>query len=197
MLPDRCGAGSFAGGVACRSVAGRSGGVFFGAEFEPGAGSDPNFWGLRFHGRRKNGAGGGWIGRLRAGGLRFFAAANARPEPVPASGSDDAASGVVCFNIINIGIKPVFHKKCTFLRKKMGKYLQVRKKSLPLHPHLRNKRSCKGLRFTIKEPNSDVKRMRFRKKCKVLEKRFGGFKNNTYLCSPFASQMMRLFQKVL
>lgn len=52
----------------------------------------------------------------------------------------------------------------------MGKYLQVRKKSLPLHPHLRNKRSYKGLRFTIKEPNSDVKRMRFQKNAKFLKK---------------------------
>ncbi len=86
-----------------------------------------------------------------------------------ASGSDTASwcGGVLEGNsigyIINIGIKPVLREKCAFSRKKMGKYLQVRKKSLPLHPHLRNKRSYKGLRFTIKEPNSDVKRKKFQK----------------------------------
>ncbi len=38
------------------------------------------------------------------------------------------------------------------LRKKLPKYLQIQKKSLPLHPHLRNNGSCKyDKEFTVKE----------------------------------------------
>lgn len=40
-------------------------------------------------------------------------------------------------------IRPVWAKKTHFFQKNMRKYLQVQKKSLPLHPHLRNRGSSK------------------------------------------------------
>ena len=42
-----------------------------------------------------------------------------------------------------IGVNAIFCKKCIFSMKKIGKCLQIQKKSLPLHPHLRNNGSYK------------------------------------------------------
>lgn len=44
---------------------------------------------------------------------------------------------------IHIGVNAIFCKKCVFSMKKIGKCLQIQKKSLPLHPHLRNNGSYK------------------------------------------------------
>ena len=44
---------------------------------------------------------------------------------------------------IYIGVNAIFCKKCVFSMKKIGKCLQIQKKSLPLHPHLRNNGSYK------------------------------------------------------
>lgn len=44
---------------------------------------------------------------------------------------------------IYIGGNAIFCKKCIFSMKKIGKCLQIQKKSLPLHPHLRNNGSYK------------------------------------------------------
>ena len=44
---------------------------------------------------------------------------------------------------IYIGVNAIFCKRCIFPMKKIGKCLQIQKKSLPLHPHLRNNGSCK------------------------------------------------------
>ena len=71
----------------------------------------------------------------------------------------------------------------------MRKYLQVRKKSLPLHPRLRKTVVLtKAESFTIKELKAlckpDFPRREVLKK--IFEKRFAGFKKLLYLCSPFA-----------
>ena len=44
---------------------------------------------------------------------------------------------------IYIGVNAIFCKKCIFFDEKIGKCLQIQKKSIPLHPHLRNNGSCK------------------------------------------------------
>lgn len=44
---------------------------------------------------------------------------------------------------IYIVVNAIFCKKCVFSMKKIGKCLQIQKKSLPLHPHLRNNGSYK------------------------------------------------------
>jgi hypothetical protein len=44
---------------------------------------------------------------------------------------------------IYIGVNAIFCKKCIFFDEKIGKCLQIQKKSLPLHPHLRNNGSYK------------------------------------------------------
>ena len=88
--------------------------------------------------------------------------------------------------------RAVFRIFLTFLRKKMPKCLHVRKKSLPLHPHLRKTASSTrgaALRGEGRKSRSS------NGKCKVLEKIFAGLKKIVYLCSPFASQNAEFFQR--
>lgn len=70
----------------------------------------------------------------------------------------------------------------------MPKYLQVRKKSLPLHPHLRNNGSYKyNEGFAIRGSELAV-RLNFSEMQKFFLKSFGRLKKITYLCNPFRTR---------
>jgi hypothetical protein len=60
-----------------------------------------------------------------------------------------------------------------------------------LHPRLRKNGVAE--RPKVPETGLETTETKFFQKCKVLEKRFAGFKKMIYLCSPFALQMCGIF----
>ena len=74
------------------------------------------------------------------------------------------------FAIYKIRYRLSKQRKWRFFRKKMPKYLQIRKKSLPLHPRLRKTWFWKILKVHNKRTGKSVRKMEFSKNAKFLKK---------------------------
>ena len=66
--------------------------------------------------------------------------------------------------------------------------MQIKKKSLPLHPQLRNKPSAAIFKIASKEVENGKNKVFSKKKLQKVLQKFGSYKNLPYLCTTFGDE---------